>query len=70
MCNHIRSETLWTRVWVYLISLRAFIVPEPPNGAVDSTRIEQVNNLVRVSDIEDFVYTSGDVQRHGESGDV
>ena len=59
---------MWTRICVYLVSLRVVIVPEPPNCAVDSTRIEQVSNLVRVCDIEDFVYTIGDVRnRHGRA---
>ena len=61
-CAIIRSETMWTRICVYLVSLRVAIVLVPPNGAVDPTRIEQVSSLVRVRDVEDFVYTIGDVR--------
>ena len=53
---------LYAREYIYLVSLRVAIVLVPPNGAVDPTRVEQVSSLVRVRDVEDFVYTIGDVR--------
>jgi hypothetical protein len=69
-CEIVSEVKLYGQEWVYLVSPRVIIGTVPPDGAVGSTRIEQVSSLVRVRDVDDFVYTIGDVLRHGESGDV